>query len=74
MLETIVINVDDECAHVPKTHKKVMTNVNCKSQEFWVVKMPWAKLNFNEVGVVSIMRCDNVCTKIERKEKKIIAK
>ncbi len=36
--------------------------------------MPWAKLNFNEVRVVSTMKCDNVCTKIERKEEIFVAK
>jgi hypothetical protein len=74
MLETIIINVDDECAPTPKTHKKVMIDVNYKSQESWAVKMPWAKLNFNEVGMVSIVKCDNVCTKIERKEEIFVAK
>jgi hypothetical protein len=74
MLETIIINVDDECAPAPKTHKKVEIDVNYKFQEIWVIKMPWAKLNFNEVGVVSTMKCDNVCTKIERKEEIFVAK
>jgi len=67
-LETIIINVDDECAPIPKTHKKVKIDVNYKSQEIWAIKMPWAELNFNEVGVASVVRCDNVCTKIEREE------
>jgi hypothetical protein len=70
MLETITINVHDECAPTPKTHKIV----NYKSQEIWTRKMPWTKLNFNEVGVVSTMRCDNICTKIVRKEEIFVAK
>jgi hypothetical protein len=74
MLEIIIINVHDECGPVPKTHKKVKIDVNYKFQEIWTVKMPWAKLNFNEVGVVSIVRCDNVCTKIERKKEIFVAK
>jgi hypothetical protein len=74
MLETIIINVDDECALAPKTYKKVMIDVNYKSQEIWAVKMPWAELNFNEAGVVFAMRCDNVCTKIERKEEIFVVK
>jgi hypothetical protein len=57
MLETVVIHVDDEFAFEPKKPKKVVTNVNHKFQEIWIVKMPWAKPIFNEVGVVSIMKC-----------------
>jgi hypothetical protein len=35
--------------------------------------MPWAKPIFNEVGLVYVMKC-HVCTKIERKEKILVAK
>jgi hypothetical protein len=52
MLEIVIIDVDDEFTLVPKTHKKVVINVNHKFQEIWVVKMPWVKPIFNEVGVV----------------------
>jgi hypothetical protein len=37
------------------------------------VKIPWAKLIFNELGLVSTMRC-HVCTKIEKKEKNLLVK
>jgi hypothetical protein len=52
MLEIVIIDVDDEFTLVPKTHKNVVINVNHKFQEIWVVKMPWVKPIFNEVGVV----------------------
>ncbi len=74
MLETIIINDDDECAPTPKTHKKFKIDVNYKSHEIWAIKMPWEELNFNEVGVVSIVRSDNVYTKIEKKEEIFVAK
>jgi hypothetical protein len=35
--------------------------------------MPWEKPIFNEVGVVSIVKC-HVSTKIERKEKNLVTK
>ncbi len=73
MLETITIDVDDEYIPFPRKTRKVVTNVNCKFQEIWVVKMPWAKPIFNEVGLVSTMKCC-VCTIIERKEKKLVVK
>jgi len=37
------------------------------------MKMPWVEPIFNEVGLVSTMRCC-VCTKIERKEKNWVVK
>jgi hypothetical protein len=43
MLKIVVIDLDDEFTLVPKTHKKVVTNVNCKFQKIWVIKLPWAK-------------------------------
>jgi hypothetical protein len=67
MLEIIVIDLDDEFTNVPKTHKKVVINVNHEFQEIWVVKVPWAKPIFNEVGVVFTMIC-HVCMRIERKD------
>jgi len=73
MLETIVINVDDECVPPPKIPKKVVANVNHKFQKIWAVKMPWAKPIFHEVGLVStLIFC--VCTKIESKEKNLVVK
>jgi hypothetical protein len=68
MVETIIIDVDDEHAPIPKTHKLVVTDVDCKFQEIWALKMPWAKPIFNEVGVVFTMKCC-VCTIVETKEK-----
>jgi hypothetical protein len=73
MLEIVVIDLDDEFILVPKTHKKVVTNVNYKFQEIWVVKVPWTKPIFNEVGVVFTMIC-HVCMRIERKEKNLVTK
>jgi hypothetical protein len=35
--------------------------------------MPWAEPIFNEVRLVSIVKC-HVCTKIERKGKKLVVK
>jgi hypothetical protein len=37
------------------------------------MKMPWVEPIFKEVGLVSIVRCC-VCTRIQRKEKKLITK
>lgn len=71
-METVVIDLDDEFTRVPKTHKKVVTNVNYKFQEIWVVKVPWAKPIFNELGVLFTMIC-HVCMRIERKEKNLVA-
>jgi hypothetical protein len=73
MLETITIDVDDECVQPPKKTRKVVTIVNCKFQEIWVVKMPWAEPIFNEVGLVSTLKC-HVCSIIERKGKKLVVK
>jgi len=50
MLEIVVIHVDDESTLAPKNPKKVVINVNDKFQEIWVVKMPWAKPIFYEIG------------------------
>jgi hypothetical protein len=72
MLETVVTDVDDECVPFPKKPKKVVANVNYKFQKIWAMKMPWAEPIFNDVGLVCIVRC-RVCTKIERKEKKMVA-
>jgi hypothetical protein len=63
MLEIIVINVDDEFSPTPKTHKKVVTDVDHKFQEIQAIKMSRAKPIFNEVGMVFIMKCC-VCTGI----------
>ncbi len=48
-------------------------NVNCKFQVVWGLKMPWAKPIFNEVGLVTSMKC-HVCSKIENKDKVLVAK
>jgi hypothetical protein len=37
------------------------------------MKMPCSEPIFNEVGFVFVVKC-HVCTKIERKEKKLVAK
>jgi hypothetical protein len=71
MLQTVVIHVDDEFGLALKKPKKVVIDENCKFQEIWVVKMPWIKPIFNEVGMVSIIRC-YVCIKIKRKEKILV--
>jgi len=71
--EIVVINVDDECVPLPKIPKKVVVNVNCKFQKIWAMKMPCVKPIFNEVGLVSTMRC-RVCIEIERKEKNWVVK
>jgi hypothetical protein len=73
MFETVVIDVDDECVLLPEMPKKVVANVNCKFQKIWAMKMPWVEPIFNEVGLVSTMKC-RVCTKIERKEKNWVVK
>ncbi len=73
MLESITIDVDDECVRPPKKTIKVVTNVNYKFQEIWVVKMPWAEPIFYEVGLVFTMKCC-ICSIIERKEKKLVVK
>ncbi len=71
MLEIVVIDVDDECVPFPKKPKKFVIDVNCKFQEIWAMKMPWVEPIFNDVGLVCIVNC-YVCTKIERKEKKLV--
>jgi hypothetical protein len=68
MLEIIDTCVDHECVPPSKKLEKVVADVNCKFQEIPVVKMPWAKPIYNEVGLISAVKyC--VCTIIERKEK-----
>jgi len=70
MFETVVIDVDDEYVPLPKIPKKVVANVNYKFQKIGAMKLPWVEPIFNEVGLVFTMRCC-VCTRIERKEKKL---
>jgi hypothetical protein len=73
MLETIVIDVDNEYVSPPKKPKKVVVHVNCKFQEIWIVKMSWAEPIYSEIGLIFAMRyC--FCTIIERKEKKLVIK
>jgi hypothetical protein len=69
--ETIVIDVDDECAFPKKPNKVV--DVNYKFQEIWGAKMPWPKPIFNDVRLVFVVRCC-VCIKIEMKGKKKVVK
>jgi hypothetical protein len=73
MLETIVINVDDECVPPPKKPQKVFANFSHKFQKILAMKMPWVEPIFNEVGMVSTMK-RGVFTKIERKGKFLVAK
>ncbi len=56
MLEIIVRDVDNKCVTPPKKPKKVVVDVNCKFQETWVMKMPWAESIYNEVNLVSIVK------------------
>jgi hypothetical protein len=49
------------------------TNVSPKFQDDWALKMPWAKCNFNEVGLITFVKC-HVCSKIEKKDKVLVAK
>jgi len=70
LLETTIIDIDDECVPPPKKPEKVVVDLNCKFQEIWVVKMPWVKPIFNEVGLVSIVRCHE----LKGKKKKLVAK
>jgi hypothetical protein len=65
--------VKDGCAYNPKKWKKGETNVNYKFQMVWALKMPWVKLNLNEVGLVDNVKCC-VCIDIERKEKVFVIK
>ncbi len=73
MLETIVIDVDDECVPPPKKPNFFFVDFNHKFQEILAMKMPWVEPLFNEVGMVSIMKC-GAFTKIERKGKILVAK
>jgi hypothetical protein len=73
MLVAIVIDVDDECVPPPKKPKKIFVDFNHKFQELLVMKMPWAKPIFNEVGMVSTMKC-GVFTKIEKNRKILVVK
>jgi hypothetical protein len=41
MLKNVVIHVDDEYAFTLKKPKKVVTDVNHKFQEIWIVKLPF---------------------------------
>ncbi len=53
--------------------KKIDIDVSCKFQDVWALKMPWAKLIFNEVRLVSSIKC-HVCSIIEKKYKVLVAK
>ncbi len=47
--------------------------MSCKFQDVWALKMPWATLIFNEVRLVSFIKC-HVCSIIEKKDKVLVAK
>jgi hypothetical protein len=47
--------------------------VNYKFKDVWALKMPWAKPIFNEVGLVTFLKCP-LCSKIEKKNKVLVAK
>jgi len=66
MLETIVIDVDDECVIPPKKpfFFLLILTTNFKRSRLW---------KCHEVGMVSTMKC-GVSTKIERKGKILVAK
>jgi hypothetical protein len=40
--------------------------VNYKFKDVWALKMPWAKPIFNEVGLVTFLKC-HLCSKIEKR-------
>jgi hypothetical protein len=58
---------------IPKNLLKKITDFNHKFQEILAMKMPWVLPIFNEVGMVSTMKC-GVFTKIERKGKFLVVK
>ncbi len=64
-----------EDVHVFKLRKikKIDIDVNCKFQDVWAFKMPWAQPIFNEVRLVIFIKC-HVCSKIEKKNKVLVAK
>jgi len=64
-----------EDVHVFKLRKikKIDIDVNCKFQDVWAFKMPWAQPIFNEVRLVTFIKC-HVCSKIEKKNKVLVAK
>jgi hypothetical protein len=54
--------------------KKTFDNyVNYKPQDVWALKMPWVELIFNEARLVTFVKC-HVCSKIEKKNKVLVAK
>ncbi len=64
-----------EGVHVYKLFLKKTFNidVNCKFQDVWAFKMPWAEPIFNEVGLVTSIKC-HVYSTIEKKEKVLVVK
>jgi hypothetical protein len=61
------------CIFLNFKKNKIDIDVSCKFQDVWALKMPWAKLIFNEVRLVSSIKC-HVCSIIEKKYKVLVAK
>lgn len=49
------------------------TNVNPKFQDVWALNMPWAKHNFNQIRLITFIKC-HVCSKIEKKDKVLVTR
>ncbi len=47
--------------------------MNHKFQDVWALKTPRAKPIFNEVGLITSMKC-RVCSKIKKKNKVLVVK
>ncbi len=47
--------------------------MNHKFQDVWALKMRWVEPIFNEVGLVTSMKC-HVYSKIEKKDKVVVVK
>ncbi len=47
--------------------------MNHKFQDVWALKMPWAESIFNEVGLVTSIKC-HVCSRIEKENKVLVVK
>jgi hypothetical protein len=64
-----------ENVHASKFFLKKTSNivVNCKFYDVWALKMPWVEPIFNEVGLITYVKC-HVCSRIEKKYKVLVAK
>ncbi len=59
---------------IPNDEKKTFDiNVNHKFQDVWALKMRWVEPIFNEVGLVTSLKC-HVYSKIEKKDKVLVVK